>query len=81
MVGGMTSTRGLDPFPRNEHPDLPVRQRAALEEVRRAGNAVRWARRNGKPVQSFQYAFTRACQGLEEIVQAEEDARNNPPLF
>lgn len=77
----MANIRGLDPFPRLDYADVPTSQRAALEDVRRAGNAVRWARRNGKNTSSFDYAFKRACERLEQIIQADEHAYQNPGLF
>lgn len=77
----MTNIKGLDPFPRLDYAAVPPSQRAALEDIRRAGNAVRWARRNGRPVAAFQLTFRRACDRLDRIVEQEEHDRSNPGLF
>lgn len=78
---GMANIRGLDPFPRSDFEGVPRSQRAALEDIRRAGNAVRWARKHGKPTAPFDYAFKCACERLEQIIERDEQAQRNPRLF
>lgn len=77
----MTSTQGLDPFPRQWDDRIPNDERPHLEDIRRASNAVRVLRRRGRPHQSAQYRLEVALKDYRALLDRKEHALNNPGLF
>lgn len=80
-MGLMVNIQGLDPMPRNYHPDIAREHIPYLEDIRRTGNAVRVLRRRGLPYASAQYRFEQACQRYADCIEREEHERKNPRLF
>lgn len=77
----MANVKGLDPWPRAYSDDTPARHISYLEEIRRAGNAVRVLRKHGKDTGAARLRFKWACRRFEKLLAEEEAARNNPTLF
>lgn len=77
----MPNVKGLDSFPRSYSDEIPRHHIPYLEDIRRAGNAVRALRRRGLPHASAQLRFTEACQRFDALVSRETAARDNPALF
>ena len=77
----MTNTKGLEPFPRSYSDEIPRHHIAYLEDIRRAGNAVRVLRRHGKNTTAAQLRFKQACERFEALVSRETWDRDNPGLF
>lgn len=77
----MVNVKGLDPIPRNYSDDIPRHHVPYLEEIRRAGNAVRILRRHGKSTAAASLRFREACERFEAVVSRETWERDNPTLF
>lgn len=77
----MSNVKGLEPFPRNYSDEIPRHHIPYLEEIRRAGNAVRVLRRHGKASDAAAYRFRLACERFDELCSREAFERDNPPLF
>lgn len=77
----MTNIKGLDPIRREWPDELPLDERQVLEEIRRAGNAVRSLRRRGQPDSAARRRFAEACQTLEDLHEEKRQRWLQPTLF
>lgn len=81
IMQGMTNIKGLEPWPRAYSDDIPARHISYLEEIRRAGNAVRVLRRQGKDTGAARLRFRWACKRFDELLEREAWEQDNPMLF
>lgn len=77
----MTSSEGVHPVQWTYDPSIPREDIPFLEDIRRAGNAVRVLRRNGRPTSSAEYRLRQATKAYEAHLDKVEHNYSNPGLF
>lgn len=81
MILRMTNIKGLDRIPRGYSPEIPRHHVQYLEDIRRAGNAVRALRNLGKDTSAARFRMKEACERFDAMVSRETWERENPTLF
>lgn len=77
----MTSTRGLDPFPRNWLDDLPAEVRDAYRTWHKCSRVVRLYRRRGWNDSAVSFANERAKARYHDLYAKHQHELDNPSLF
>nr|CRY96688.1 hypothetical protein [uncultured prokaryote] len=77
----MTNIRGLDPIPRGWDDAVPRDERAALESIRRAANAVRVLNKRRLPDGAARKRMADATASYEQLLNEKQQRWENPPLF